>query len=92
MKKALNVFKIVFAIIRIPVYLILLWTRLPVVLICNAISFPFMLVWLFSLNAFPDKKEMVWGFAAISFGAFIISLLYDWALMLAAPHDIEITR
>lgn len=92
MKQAIHFGKLIFAIMRIPVYLILFWLRLPVIWVCSSLSFLFLFAWLFSLYAFPDKKEMVWGFGLISLGAFIVSWVYDWMLMIVAPHDIEIIR
>ena len=92
MKNVMQIGKLAFEIIRLPIYLIMFWLRLPVVWLCGAASTLFLFAWLFSLYAFPDKKEMVWGFGLISFGAFVVSWVYDWMLMIVAPHDMEIIR
>ena len=92
MNRAMYFAKVTFAIIRLPIYLVLFWLRLPVVWLCGALSTLFLFAWLFSLYAFPNKKEMVWGFGIISFGSFFISWGYDWLLMCIAPHDLEIIK
>lgn len=77
----------VWLVVRLPIFLVLYWLRLPVVFLCNLISIPMLLVWLFTLYAFPDKTAMVWGFGFISLGAFVISWFYDFILMAISPQD-----
>lgn len=72
---------------RLAVFLVLYWLRGPVVLLCNLIFGPFLVAWLFAWYAFPDRPHMVWGFAAISFVAFVASWVYDFILMCLSPHD-----
>lgn len=82
-----GVFKWVWLVLRLPVFLVMFWLRLPVVFLCNIVSFPALLLWLFSLYAFPDKSAMVWGFGIMSFAAFLIGWCYDFVLMAIAPQD-----
>lgn len=77
----------VWLIVRLPVFLLMYWLRLPVIFLCNLISFPMLLLWLFALYAFPDKHSMVWGFGTISFLAFVIGWTYDFILMAISPQD-----
>lgn len=74
-------------IARIPLFLVMFWLRLPVLLVCNLISGPMLFAWLFAWYAFPEKTAMVWGCAAFSFVAFFVSWLYDVILMLISPFD-----
>lgn len=76
-------------IIRLPVFLILYWLRLPVVFVCNLISIPMLCAWLFAWYAFPDKTHMVWGFATLSFTAFVVAWCYDFVLMAISPQDMQ---
>lgn len=74
-------------LLRLPVFLVMYWLRLPVIFLCNLISIPMLFAWLFSLYAFPDKHEMVWGFGIISFVAFVLAWTYDFVLMAIAPQE-----
>lgn len=74
-------------VVRLPVFLIMYWLRLPIIFLCNIISFPMLLAWLFAWYAFPDKTAMVWGFATVSFLAFLIGWTYDFILMAISPQD-----
>ncbi len=74
-------------IIRLPVFLVMYWLRMPVIFLCNLISIPMLLAWLFAWYAFPDKTNMVWGFGTVSFLAFVVSWTYDFVLMAIAPQD-----
>lgn len=73
--------------IRLPAFLVLYWLRGPIVLVCNLIFGPFLVAWLFAWYAFPDKPHMVWGFATISFVAFVAAWVYDFILMFLSPQD-----
>lgn len=75
-------------IVRVPLFLVLYWLRAPVMLVCNLISFPLLLMWLFAWIAWPERTVLVWGFATISFGAFVVLWLYDTLLMALSPQDI----
>lgn len=74
-------------IVRLPVFLVLYWLRLPVIFLCNLVSIPMLIAWLFAWYAFPDKTAMVWGFGIISFCAFVIAWTYDFILMALSPQD-----
>lgn len=73
--------------VRLPVFLVMYWLRLPVQFLCGLVSVPMLLAWLFALYAFPDKTSMVWGFGFTSLAAFVVGWLYDFVLMAIAPQD-----
>lgn len=77
---------LLWSIVRVPLFLVLYWLRLPVVLVCRLVSVPALLAFLFSLYAFPDKHAMVTGFGVLSFGAFVTLWLYDTMLMWLSPQ------
>lgn len=76
----------VWLVLRVPIFLLLYWLRLPIQFVCNLVALPMLLLCLFSLYAFPDKQEMVWGSGVISFLAFTLAWIYDWLLMAIAPQ------
>lgn len=79
------------SVVRLVLFLILYWLRLPVALLCNVISVPTLLAWLFAWYAFPEKTAMVWSFGIVSFAAFAIGWVYDFILMAIAPQDMMMT-
>jgi hypothetical protein len=82
-----TVLKWMWLIVRVPLFLVLYWLRMPVILVCNFISVPLLFAWLFAWYAFPEKTAMVWGFAALSLAAFVVMWLYDIVLMLLSPQE-----
>jgi len=81
-----NVFTFILWAIRMPLFLVMYWLRLPVVFVCNIISVPALFAWLFAWYAFPEKTGMVWGIAALSFTAFFIRYAYDFILSVLSPQ------
>lgn len=73
--------------IRYVLFIVMYWLRIPVVGICNMISFPLLLVFLFSLYAFPEQTQMVTLFGITSFLAFVVAWAYDFILMALSPQD-----
>jgi hypothetical protein len=82
-----TVLKWMWLIVRVPLFLVLYWLRMPVMLVCNFISVPLLFAWLFAWYAFPEKTVMVWGFATLSLAAFVVMWLYDIVLMLLSPQE-----
>lgn len=77
----------VWMVLRLPLFLAMYWLRGLVILLCGAVSVPALLLWLFSLYAFPEKTYMTWGFGVISFGGFVLMWAYDYILMALSPQD-----
>jgi len=82
-----SVFAWLFLLVRLPLFLVMYWLRLPVIFLCNLVSIPMLMAWLFALYAFPEKSAMVWGFGIASFSAFFVSWAYDFILMAISPQD-----
>ena len=75
-------------LVRIPLFLVLYWLRLPVMMVCNLVSIPTLFAFLFSWYAFPDKTRMIVAFATVSFTAFVVLWAYDYVLMRLSPQDL----
>lgn len=86
-----GVFAWLFLLVRLPLFLVMYWLRLPIIFLCNLVSIPMLLAWLFALYAFPEKSAMVWGFGIASFSAFVVAWAYDFILMAISPQDMMIT-
>lgn len=80
-----------FLMVRLPLFLVMYWLRLPIIFLCNLVSIPMLLAWLFAWYAFPDKTAMVWGFGIVSFLAFVIAWTYDFILMAISPQEMMMT-
>ena len=83
---SVSVLLFVWRVAKIPVFLVMYWLRMPVIFVCNWISTPCLLMWLFTWYAFPDKSHMVWGFCGVGFAAFTVAWLYDLVLMELSPE------
>lgn len=86
-----GVFAWLFLMVRLPLFLVMYWLRLPIIFLCNLVSIPMLLAWLFAWYAFPDKAAMVWGFGIVSFLAFVIAWTYDFILMAISPQEMMMT-
>ncbi len=82
-----NIFIFLYFIVQWPIFLLMYWLRLPIIFLCNILSLPMMFTWLFAWYAFPDKTNMIWGFAIVSLLAFSIGWIYDFILMLISPQN-----
>lgn len=75
---------------RVILFYLLLWLRVPVVLVLQAfislaaIAFIIMLVVRGWGNAFSE----FWPMLLISFGAFVVRWIYDGILMVLSPEDL----
>jgi len=78
---ALKVFAWMWFIVRWPVFLVLYWLRMPVLMVCNLLSVPTMIAFLFGLYAFPEHRAMVYAVGGVSFAAFAVHWAYDSLLI-----------
>jgi uncharacterized MAPEG superfamily protein len=79
--------------VRLPLFLVLYWLRLPVTMVCNLISVPLLLAFLFGLLfALPEYRSMVWGVGCVSFVAFALHWAYDSLLMWLSPDNMFVDR
>jgi hypothetical protein len=82
-----RVLAIAWLMVRLPLFLLLYWLRLPVVLVCELVWIPTLLAFLFACYAFPDKTPMIWTLGTLSFAAFVVRVAYDFVLMALSPWD-----
>jgi len=75
------------ACVRLPLFLALYWLRFPVAIVCRFFAMPVLLVFLFALYAFPEKKAMVASLGVASFLGFFGLWLYDLVLMALSPEE-----
>lgn len=78
---------LLWACVRVPLFLVLYWLRFPLALLCRFLAAPVMLIFLFTLWAFPDKTNMHIGLGVVSFIGFAGLWLYDWLLMALSPQE-----
>jgi hypothetical protein len=78
---------VVWMIVRLPVFLIMYWLRLPITWLCSTVSVLTLFGFLFAWYAFPEKTTMVWGLAGMSFATFLIVWTYDLILMALSPQE-----
>ena len=78
------------AVLRVILFYLLLWLRVPVVLVLKAftslaaIAFIVMLV----VRGWENAFSVCWPMLLISFGAFVVRWIYDGILMLLSPEDL----
>ena len=80
-------------LLRLPLFLVLYWLRLPIVGLCNLVSVPAFLAFLagfFFIDAASQHRPMVWAFGGFSFAAFALGWLYDSLLLALAPEGVVI--
>lgn len=80
-------------LLRLPLFLVLYWLRLPIVAVCNLTSGPaFMafLAGLFLIDAGSPHRPIVWFLGGVSFVAVSLGWLYDSLLLALAPEGVVI--
>lgn len=78
--------QVLWAMVRVPLFLVLYWLHTPLVLICSVLTLPMFLLALFAWYAFPEKPQMYGSFGLVSFTAFVIMYGYDVVLAWLSPH------
>lgn len=76
------------AVVRLPLFLVLYWLRGPVLFVCNLVSVFGLLAFLVGLwisSKAPQYSSMVWGVGGMSFAAFVFLWGYDSLLLRLAP-------
>ena len=79
-------------LLRVSAFYVLLWIRIPLVLICegvtslSAVAFLVMLI----VRGWSNAIEVFWPLLAFSFGAFVLRWIYDGILMLLSPEEIAL--
>jgi hypothetical protein len=82
--------KVLTTVLRVILFYLLLWLRVPVVLVLQAftslaaIAFVVMLV----VRGWENAFSVFWPMLLISFGAFVVRWIYDGVLMLLSTEDL----
>jgi hypothetical protein len=84
-RKGFSLLKGVGRFLQFGIYVVMCWLRWLVVGACSLLSAVMLILWLFSLYAFPDKTNMVWGFGTTSLISFFVAFAYDHILMRLSP-------
>ncbi len=86
------IIKFLIILLRVSAFYVLLWIRIPLVLICegvtslSAVAFLVMLI----VRGWSNAIEVFWPLLAFSFGAFVLRWIYDGILMLLSPEEIAL--
>lgn len=78
------------AVLRVILFYLLLWLRVPVVLVLQAltslaaIAFAVMLV----VRGWENAFSVFWPMLSVSFVAFVVRWIYDGVLMILSPDDL----
>lgn len=82
--------KVFLAVFRVILFYPLLWLRVPVTLILQAMtSFSAMaFVVMLIVRGWSNAIEVFWPLLVFSFGAFVVRWLYDGLLMLLSPENL----
>lgn len=70
--------------LRLPLFLLLYWLRLPLMVVCKFLCGAGFLAFGIAYFVSPMPK-MLWGFGLMSFGAFAVLWVYDFFLMMLSP-------
>ena len=82
--------KTISIIFRVVIFYVLLWIRVPVALILqavtslSAIAFVVMLL----VRGWSNALDVFWPLLAFSFGAFVLRWIYDGILMLVSQEEL----
>lgn len=80
-------------LLRLPLFLVLYWLRLPIVGLCNLVSVPALLAFLagfFFFGSDSPHRHIVWVFGGVSFTAAALAWFYDSLLLALAPEGVVI--
>lgn len=86
------IIKYLIILLRVSVFYVLLWFRIPLVLIFEGVTslsagaFLVMLI----VRGWSNAIEVFWPLLAFSFGAFVLRWIYDGILMLLSPEEIAL--
>ncbi|WP_395008239.1 hypothetical protein [Undibacterium sp.] len=72
-------------VVRLPLFFVLYWLRMPVSVVCNFLSIGCMFGLIVAYFVAPVPK-MLWAFGITSFVAFVVMWTYDYVLMALSPE------
>lgn len=76
--------------VRVIIFYVLLWIRVPVALILQAVTSLSAMAFIVMLivRGWSNALEVFWPLLAFSFGAFVLRWVYDGILMLVSPEEL----
>lgn len=83
-------FKTISIIFRVVIFYVLLWIRVPVALILQAVTSLSAMAFVVMLlvRGWSNALDVFWPLLAFSFGAFVLRWVYDGILMLVSPEEL----
>lgn len=83
-------FKTISIIFRAVIFYVLLWIRVPVALILQAVTSlsAMAFVVMVLVRGWSNALDVFWPLLAFSFGAFVLRWVYDGILMLVSPEEL----
>lgn len=83
-------FKTISIIFRVVIFYVLLWIRVPVALILQAVTSLSAMAFVVMLlvRGWSNALDVFWPLLAFSFGAFVLRWIYDGILMLVSPEEL----
>lgn len=83
-------FKTISIIFRVVIFFVLLWIRVPVALILQAVTSLSAMAFVVMLlvRGWSNALDVFWPLLAFSFGAFVLRWVYDGILMLVSPEEL----
>ena len=82
--------KTISIIFRVIIFYVLLWIRVPVALILQAVTSLSAMAFIVMLivRGWSNALDVFWPLLAFSFGAFVLRWVYDGILMLVSPEEL----
>ena len=82
--------KTISIIFRVVIFYVLLWIRVPVALILQAVTSLSAMAFIVMLivRGWSNALDVFWPLLAFSFGAFVLRWIYDGILMLVSPEEL----
>ena len=82
--------KTISIIFRVVIFYVLLWIRVPVALILQAVTSLSAMAFVVMLlvRGWSNALDVFWPLLAFSFGAFVLRWVYDGILMLVSPEEL----
>ncbi len=82
--------KTISIIFRVIIFYVLLWIRVPVALILQAVTSLSAMAFVVMLlvRGWSNALDVFWPLLAFSFGAFVLRWVYDGILMLVSPEEL----
>ena len=82
--------KTISIIFRVIIFYVLLWIRVPVALILQAVTSLSAMAFVVMLlvRGWSNALDVFWPLLAFSFGAFVLRWVYDGILILVSPEEL----